>query len=63
MLQERGLSVLHFLIDNDRTIYQALDPADCAFHAAGANGPRLASSCATAVSGAGPELLPEGASS
>ena len=37
VLQERGLSV-HFLIDNDGTIYQALDLADCAFHAAGANG-------------------------
>ncbi len=33
---ERGLSC-HFLIDNDGTIYQTLDLADCAFHAAGLN--------------------------
>ena len=33
---ERGLSV-HFLIDNDGTIYQTLDLVDCAFHAAGVN--------------------------
>ncbi len=33
---ERGLSV-HFLIDNDGTIYQTLDLADGAFHAAGVN--------------------------
>ncbi len=33
---ERGLSV-HFLVDNDGTIYQTLDLADCAFHAAGVN--------------------------
>ena len=33
---ERGLSV-HFLIDNDGTIYQTLDLVDCAFQAAGVN--------------------------
>lgn len=33
---ERGLSV-HFLIDNDGTIYQTLDLADGAFHASGVN--------------------------
>ncbi len=33
---ERGLSV-HFLIDNDGTIYQTLDLADCAFQATGVN--------------------------
>ncbi|MFO0577239.1 MAG: N-acetylmuramoyl-L-alanine amidase [Polyangia bacterium] len=33
---ERGLSV-HFLIDNDGTIYQTLDLADGAFHATGVN--------------------------
>jgi N-acetylmuramoyl-L-alanine amidase len=33
---ERGLSV-HFLIDNDGTIYQTLDVVDCAFQAAGVN--------------------------
>ncbi len=33
---ERGLSV-HFMVDNDGTIYQTLDLADCAFHAAGVN--------------------------
>lgn len=33
---ERGLSA-HFLVDNDGTIYQTLDLADCAFHAAGVN--------------------------
>ena len=33
---ERGLSV-HFLIDNDGTIFQTLDLVDCAFQAAGVN--------------------------
>ncbi len=33
---ERGLSV-HFLIDNDGTIYQTLDLVDGAYHAAGVN--------------------------
>ncbi|MDB4967203.1 MAG: N-acetylmuramyl-L-alanine amidase, negative regulator of AmpC, AmpD, partial [Myxococcales bacterium] len=33
---ERGLSV-HFLIDNDGTIFQTLDLLDCAFQAAGVN--------------------------
>ena len=33
---QRGLSV-HFLVDNDGTIYQTLDVADCAFHAGGVN--------------------------
>ena len=33
---QHGLSV-HFLVDNDGTIYQTLDLADCAFHAAGVN--------------------------
>jgi hypothetical protein len=33
---ERGLSV-HFLIDNDGTIFQTLDVVDCAFQAAGVN--------------------------
>ena len=33
---ERGLSV-HFLIDNDGTIYQTLDLVDCGFQAAGVN--------------------------
>ncbi len=33
---QRGLSV-HFLVDNDGTIYQCLDLADCAFHAGGVN--------------------------
>lgn len=33
---ERGLSA-HFLIDNDGTIYQTLDLADGAYHAAGVN--------------------------
>lgn len=34
---ERGLSV-HFIIDNDGTIYQTLDLADVAFHAESVNG-------------------------
>lgn len=34
---ERGLSV-HFLIDNDGTIYQTLDLAHCAYHAERING-------------------------
>jgi hypothetical protein len=33
---ERGLSV-HFLIDNDGTVFQTLDLVDCAFQAAGVN--------------------------
>ena len=33
---QRGLSV-HFMVDNDGTIYQTLDLADCAFHAGGVN--------------------------
>ena len=33
---ERGLSV-HFMVDNDGTIYQTLDLVDCAFHAGGVN--------------------------
>jgi hypothetical protein len=33
---ERGLSV-HFLVDNDGTIFQTLDLVDCAFQAAGVN--------------------------
>jgi hypothetical protein len=33
---ERGLSV-HFMVDNDGTIYQGLDLVDCAFHAGGVN--------------------------
>jgi hypothetical protein len=33
---ERGLSV-HFILDNDGTIYQTLDLAHCAFHANGMN--------------------------
>ena len=33
---QRGLSV-HFMVDNDGTIYQALDLADCAFHGGGVN--------------------------
>jgi N-acetylmuramoyl-L-alanine amidase len=33
---QRGLSV-HFMIDNDGTIYQTLDLLHCAFHAAGVN--------------------------
>jgi N-acetyl-anhydromuramyl-L-alanine amidase AmpD/murein DD-endopeptidase MepM/ murein hydrolase activator NlpD len=33
---ERGLSC-HFIIDNDGTIYQTLDLADCAYHACGLN--------------------------
>ena len=33
---QRGLSV-HFMVDNDGTIYQLLDLADCAFHGAGVN--------------------------
>jgi murein DD-endopeptidase MepM/ murein hydrolase activator NlpD len=33
---ERGLSV-HFIVDNDGTIYQTLDLADCAYHANGMN--------------------------
>jgi len=33
---ERGLSV-HFLIDNDGTVYQTLDLVDCGFQAAGVN--------------------------
>lgn len=33
---QRGLSV-HFMIDNDGTIYQTLDLMHCAFHAAGVN--------------------------
>ncbi len=33
---QHGLSV-HFMVDNDGTIYQTLDLVDCAFHAAGVN--------------------------
>jgi hypothetical protein len=33
---QRGLSV-HFMVDNDGTIYQTLDLLHCAFHAAGVN--------------------------
>ncbi len=33
---ERGLSV-HFIVDNDGTIYQTLDLIDCAYHACGLN--------------------------
>src|SRR5205085_2420386 len=33
---EHGLSV-HFMVDNDGTIYQTLDLVECAFHAAGVN--------------------------
>ena len=33
---QRGLSV-HFMVDNDGTIYQTLDLMHCAFHAAGVN--------------------------
>lgn len=33
---QRGLSV-HFMVDNDGTIYQTLDVLHCAFHAAGVN--------------------------
>lgn len=33
---QRGLSV-HFMVDNDGTVYQGLDLADCAFHAGGVN--------------------------
>lgn len=33
---QRGLSV-HFMVDNDGTIYQCLDLAHCAFHAGGVN--------------------------
>jgi hypothetical protein len=33
---QRGLSV-HFMVDNDGTVYQTLDLAHCAFHAGGVN--------------------------
>lgn len=33
---QHGLSV-HFMVDNDGTIYQTLDLVECAFHAAGVN--------------------------
>lgn len=36
VLKERGLSV-HFLIDNDGTIYQTMDTKDIAWHAKGVN--------------------------
>jgi len=33
---QRGLSI-HFMVDNDGTIYQCLDLLDCAYHAGGVN--------------------------